>query len=97
MDIFSLIKDIQKQPALYLGHSSLNRLAGFVEGYLCAQGNIMEKTFFQNFQSWTQSYYHLDHLEKKYHWSDVIGFFCLDDRNAFERFYSLLEKYSQDR
>lgn len=92
-DMYQLLMDIKKKPALYLGKPSLQRLSHLITGYyLCLEkhGLLYEFEFFEGFQSFVQEKYKVTLTQN---WANILEFYDGDGEKTFERFFELLEEY----
>lgn len=90
-NIRDLLKDMQKRPGVYFGCKSLERLAAFLNGYMCCYGEynaISTMEWLPRFQEFIEKYYNI-HMAR--HWSEIIRFCCSTDEEAFDKFFELLE------
>ncbi|MCE7984676.1 MAG: hypothetical protein DYG89_26185 [Caldilinea sp. CFX5] len=94
-----LLQQIKKKPGLYIGNASISNLYMFLTGYQFAhrQLNIpisTEEREFQHFQPWLQEKFGLKTSQS---WSQIILFYSTDERDAFERFFNLLQEFWQHK
>ena len=94
-----LLQQIQKKLGLYIGNASISNLYMFLTGYQFArrQCNIpisTEEREFQHFQPWLQEKFG---LKISHSWSQIILFYSADERDAFERFFTLLQEFRQQK
>ncbi|MGF1524674.1 MAG: hypothetical protein ACFBSF_20300 [Leptolyngbyaceae cyanobacterium] len=94
-DLFDLIMNIRKRPAMYLGQPSVVQMRAFLAGYIFArrQSKIpqthQEQTF-SMFQSWVQEKYKISSSQS---WDRIILFFSQDERAALEQFFVLFDEF----
>ncbi|NET59094.1 MAG: hypothetical protein F6K47_24005 [Symploca sp. SIO2E6] len=92
---YNLLQKIQQTPSIYLGSCSITRLRMFLLGYGMARGKLglpltTQEKEFGGFQSWIQERYQSTTAQG---WDRIILFHCLDEGDAFYRFFELLEQF----
>lgn len=87
-----LLRDVQKNPGIYLGKKSLERLVFFLSGYMYCMDERSESTahYLPGFQEFIEEYYN---IQSVHHWSEIIRFFCVTEEDAFDEFYRLLDEF----
>ncbi len=99
-EISELLQDIKKRPAVYVGRKTFNGVSEHIEGYInCmyVRDGIYPECF-QGFQEFIEKYYDLDNnVNTNRHWSDIIKFFNPSEEGAFEEFYMLIEKFTEEK
>jgi hypothetical protein len=95
-DLFTLLAKIKAKPALYLGVPSVSDLFMFLAGYKTARSEMgqsptaAELQFYREFQPWLQAKYQITTNKS---WAKIIQFYARDDREAFDRFFELLDEF----
>jgi hypothetical protein len=94
-----VLQQIQKKPGLYIGNASISNLYMFLTGYQFARRQLnipvsTEEQEFQRFQPWLQEKFG---LKTSHSWSQIILFYSTDERDAFERFFNLLQEFWQHK
>lgn len=89
LDLYDLIRNIQKRPAMYLGRSTISNLRTFIAGYSFARRQMQipstsQEQEFSSFQSWIQQKYNVAYNQT---WDQIILFFSKDENTAFEEFF----------
>lgn len=92
------LQQIQKKPGLYIGNASISNLYMFLTGYQFARRQLnvpisAEEQEFQRFQPWLQEKFGLKTSQS---WSQIILFYSADERDAFDRFFHLLDEFLQE-
>lgn len=90
--IRELLKKIRKQPALYIGKKSLDRLSHFLSGYVCCiyeqQGIVVQPL--PGFQEYISKEFA---IQSAHGWSDILLFFSSGEEEAFDKFYIYLDRF----
>ncbi len=91
------LQQIKKKPGLYIGNPFISNLYMFLNGYQFARRQLnipisAEEKAFQQFQPWLQEKFALKTSQS---WSQIILFHSTDERDAFERFFGLVEEFWQ--
>ncbi len=94
-DYYDLLKQIQKKPGLYIGSPSISGLYMFLIGYQFARRQLSvplstQERKFREFQPWLQEKFGTATSQS---WSQLILFHAVDERDAFERFFALLDEF----
>ncbi|MGH1394909.1 MAG: hypothetical protein ACRAVC_12905 [Trichormus sp.] len=97
LDIYDLIRNIQKRPAMYLGRASISNLRTFLAGYCFARRQMKipqtpQEQHFSKFQDWIQQKFNLSSHQT---WDQIILFFSQDENAALEKFFNLFEEFIQ--
>ncbi len=91
-----LLEEIKKRPSMYIGSKSLSNLRIYIDGFLygicTTSGKENLTSFLFGFQEWIANKFDVKTMQ---HWSSIIRFFSVDDIEAFDKFYELLNEYSQ--
>lgn len=96
LDLYDIIRNIQKRPAMYLGQPSITHFQSFLAGYFFARHQLgvpeteQEKNF-TNFEAWIQQKFQITSSQS---WDKIILFFSQDDRQALEQFFELFDEFS---
>jgi hypothetical protein len=97
LDLYDLIRNIQKRPAMYLGRSTISNLRTFIAGYSFARRQMQipqttQEQEFSCFQTWIQQKYNVAYNQT---WDQIILFFSKDENSAFEEFFKLFEEFTK--
>lgn len=97
VDLYELIRNIQKRPAMYLGRASISNLRTFLSGYCFARRQMQipktpQEQQFSEFQSWIQQKFHLTSNQT---WDQIILFFSQDENTALDQFFKLFDEFTQ--
>jgi hypothetical protein len=97
LDLYDLIRNIQKRPAMYLGQPSITHLRTFLAGYFFARHQLGEpetnqEKHFDNFQTWIQEKFKIASSQS---WDKIILFFSQDEHKALEQFFELFDEFSR--
>ena len=98
MELYELIRKIQKRPALYLGQKSLSHLQVFLDGYTFArrQSGIplsdQEKEF-EGFQEWMEQRFKQPNNQS---WTKIILFYSEDEAQALDLFWELFDQFVKE-
>ena len=97
LDLYDLLRNIEKRPAMYLGQPSISQLRAFLSGYFLAKKQMgtaesAQEKHFSNFQSWIEQKFSIASSQS---WDKIILFFSQDEHKALERFFVLLEEYQK--
>jgi len=94
-DLYDLIRNIRKRPAMYLGQPTLSNLRTFLAGYTFARrqqgipATAQEQTFAE-FPLWLQKEFSTS--DPKY-WDQVVLAICPNDQEPFDLFFQLFEQF----
>ena len=94
--LFEILTKIKTKPGMYLSHSSVSDLFVFLAGYKMARRELgaspteRELVFYEGFHEFVQNCYQI-HSSKS--WAKIIMLYCADERQGFDRFFELLEKF----
>ena len=90
-----LLKKIRRQPALYIGKKSLDRLSDFLSGYVYCmyeqQGLSVQPL--PGFQEYISKEFA---IQSAHNWSDIISFFSSSEEEAFDNFYIFINRFYGD-
>lgn len=93
-ELYELLKNIKKRPAMYIGTKSIMNLKVFLDGVFYAAAYLDEQDesprFLQGFQEWIQIQYD---ISSSHHWSSILNFFSADEAEAFDLFYKRLDDF----
>jgi hypothetical protein len=97
LDLYDLIHNIQKRPAMYLGQPSISQLRTFLAGYFFArhqsgQPETEQEKQFSDFQAWVQQQFRITSSQS---WDKIILFFSQDEQKALELFFELFDTFSK--
>ena len=93
--LYGLLERIKERPGMYMGKPSITRLSILLTGYGMARSELglpvteQEKEF-GGFQDWIQERYK---ITSTHGWDSIILFYSSDEKDAFNRFFELFEKY----
>jgi hypothetical protein len=95
LDLYDLIRNIQKRPAMYLGQADLTHLSAFLAGYFFArrQSGIPEtqqEREFSEFQQWVEKKFNVTYNQP---WEKIILFFSPDDTASLQQFFILFQEF----
>jgi hypothetical protein len=91
--LVELLGEIRKRPAMYLGSEDVVKLAAFLRGFQHAlhQYEIARQdTFLRDFRDWVAKRFAVSISRS---WEGIIAFQAVDDREAMELFWKLLDEY----
>jgi hypothetical protein len=94
--LFEILAKIKTKPGMYIGYSSVSDLFIFLAGYKVARRELgvnpteRELVFYEGFHEFVQNSYQV-HSSKS--WAKIIMLYCSDERQGFDRFFELLEKF----
>ncbi|MEH2132840.1 MAG: hypothetical protein V7K86_19865 [Nostoc sp.] len=97
VDLYDLIHNIQKRPAMYFGRASISNLRTFLAGYCFARRQMgitqtQQEQHFSKFQTWIQQRFNLASNQT---WDQIILFFFQDEHTALEQFFKLFDEFIQ--
>ena len=87
LDLYDLIENIEKRPAMYLGQADLTHLGAFLSGYFFARRQIgisetQQEQQFSEFQAWIEQKFNVSYSQP---WGKIIRFFSPDETRSEER------------
>lgn len=90
LDLYDLIRNIQKRPAMYLGQPSIFYLRTFLSGYFFARHQLgrpetEQEEHFSDFQAYMQQRFKITSSQS---WNKIILFFSQDQQRALELFFN---------
>ncbi len=93
--LYDLLQRIKQRPGMYLGKSSITRLSMLLMGYSLARREVglpitKQEKEFGGFQEWIQEKFK---ITSSHGWDSIILFYSADEREAFENFFQLFEKF----
>ena len=94
--IYDVLAPIRRKAGLYIADPELTRLHAFIVGYECglARGGLTfreESPEFYGFHDWIAR--RLGYAESTSGWYKMIRGRCASEREAFDRFYELLDEF----
>jgi hypothetical protein len=97
VDLYDLLHNIQKRPAMYLGEPSISHLRTFLAGYFFARHQFGESETdqekqFSDFQAWVQQKFKITSSQS---WDKVILFYSQDEYKALEQFFALFTEFAK--
>jgi hypothetical protein len=92
---FGLLQRIKERPGMYLGSPSITRLRSFLDGYGMARAELClpdseEEQELEGFLEWIQERYK---ITSNHGWDRIILFFSADEKDAFDKFFNLVEEF----
>jgi hypothetical protein len=97
-DLFTLLEQIKASPGMYLGRPAVTDLFIFLNGYEFARSQMnieltpQEEKFYDDFQPWLQAKIGVTSVTS---WAKLIMLSCHDEQTGFERFFQLLNEFTQ--
>jgi hypothetical protein len=95
--ILDLLNEVRvKKLGMYVGRTSLSKLADFLRGYDYAIDRLhpgQEDPFLADFRDWIQEKFGTT----KHSWEDIIQMQSASDEEAVKRFWELLDEFLQQR
>ncbi len=95
--VLTLLNEMRGRPiTIYVGETSLTRLADFLRGFDYAVERLnggKADSFLGDFQQWVRRRFQTD----KYTWDGTILRHSADERAAVQRFWELLDEYLTGR
>jgi hypothetical protein len=89
--VFELLTAIRKRPAMYLGLPSIHYLQCFINGwYHRDPKSISDAELFGEFTDWIAKKYKVTSTQG---WAKIIEFWSIDEVQALELFYKLLDEF----
>ena len=94
--LFQLLDKIQVKPGMYIGGTSVTDLFMFLGGYKTARHELgipltePEKRFYREFQPWLQRRFGITTSRS---WAKILEFHCINQKEAFESFFKLLDEF----
>ena len=97
LDLYDLIHNIEKRPAMYLGQADLTHLGAFLAGYFFArrQAGIPEtqqEQQFSEFQAWIEQKFKVNYSQP---WEKIIRFFSPDETTSLQQFFILFHEFTE--
>jgi hypothetical protein len=98
MELYDLIGNIRKRPAMYLGQPSVTHLGVFLSGYNFARRQLgipqtEQEQQFSEFQGWVQQRFKVSSGQS---WDKILLFFAQDEAIALKQFFTLFDEFYQD-
>lgn len=91
--IIALLEKLRIRTAMYIGSRSITRLRTYIDGY----GHGLDDSNFDShdpeyygFQGWIERRYR---SQTSHGWDQLILFYCQDERDALDQFWTLLDEY----
>jgi len=97
VNLYDLIQNIHKRPAMYSGRPSIANLRTFLAGYCFARRELgipqtPQEQAFSKFQPWIEQKFSLaDHQT----WEQIILGFFQDEHSGLEQFFQLFAEFTQ--
>jgi hypothetical protein len=96
LDLYDLIHNICKRPAMYLGHPSLSNLRTFLAGYTFARRQqglsaTDQEEAFTTFPTWLQQQFP---SQNHPYWDQLILAACPNDRDPWDFFVQLFQEFT---
>jgi hypothetical protein len=98
--LFAILSEIKAKSGLYMSYPSVSDLFVFLAGYKTARRELgiepteLEMQFYQEFHQFIEKEYNL-HTSNS--WAKIIMLYSLDEKQGFERFFQLLEKFQNQK
>lgn len=92
-NLYYLLLEIRKDPYKYLERPTLKYLYTFMSGYIVYMNYINQEVdlaFYQDFQKFIEHKYQIN---LSMHHTDIIEFYCMDEGEAFDKYFELLDEY----
>ena len=95
-NLYTMLRQIQEVPGMYLGRPSVSDLFIFLNGYEFARSQMgqdldeEELLFYDNFQPWLQQRLGVRSVTS---WAKLIMLSCHDEQAGFEKFFGLLDEF----
>ena len=95
LDLYDLIKNIEKRPAMYLGQADLTHLGAFLAGYFFARRQscipeTQQEQQFSEFQTWVEQKFKVSYSQP---WEKIIRFFSSDETTSLQQFFILFNEF----
>ncbi len=99
LDLYDLIENIEKRPAMYLGQADLTHLGAFLAGYFFARRQFgipetQQEQEFSEFQAWVERKFNVNYSQP---WEKIIRFFSPDETTSLQQFFVLFHEFKQVR
>lgn len=97
-NLYTMLRQIQEVPGMYLGRLSVSDLFIFLNGYEFARSQMgqdldeEELLFYDNFQPWLQQRLGVRSVTS---WAKLIMLSCHDEQAGFEKFFGLLDEFKK--
>lgn len=94
--VLALLKQMRGRLGMYVGASSVIRLAAFLRGYDLAMeqcGGAAADSFLPAFRDWI----HQRFQSRQHSWEDTILLHSTDEADAVQRFWNLLDEFIKER
>ena len=94
-EVLTLLKEIRGRLGMYVGASSIVRLAAFLRGYELAMekfGGGAADPFLPAFRDWI----HHRFQSSQHSWEDTILLHSADEADAVKRFWELLDEFVKE-
>jgi hypothetical protein len=94
-DLYTLLRKIQKRPAVYIGKHSIFSLQAFLDGYYVARRDLNlppteQEQEFQEFLQWIRTRFQ---VETGQLWASILLSASEDEKSAVDRFFVLFEEF----
>ena len=91
--LYEILEKIKNRPGLYIGHKSLDRLVGFISGYIVSTFELTGQWIpFSQFREYVEYKNNINHPVK--HWSDIISQNRTQEE-AFDLFFVYLDGFKE--
>jgi len=97
-NLYTMLRQIQEVPGMYLGRLSVSDLFIFLSVYEFARSQMgqdldeEELLFYDNFQPWLQQRLGVRSVTS---WAKLIMLSCHDEQAGFEKFFGLLDEFKK--
>ena len=97
LDLYDLIRNIERRPAMYLGQPDLSHLGSFLSGYFFARRQLgvletEQEQKFSEFQAWIERKFNISSGQS---WETIILLSSPDEPSALKQFFILFNEFSQ--
>lgn len=99
LDLYDLIRNIEKRPAMYLGQPDITHLSAFLSGYFFArrQSGIpetLQEQQFSEFQAWVEQRFNVSYSQP---WEKIIRYFSSDETTSLRDFFVLFNEFVESQ
>ncbi len=91
-ELLTLLQEIERRPALFLGRKSISLFAAFLDGYYYGKYGAGQRRseLLSGFQEYVVQRYK---IKSDHRWNDIILFYELDEAQALKKFFDHFRKY----
>ena len=89
-----ILSQIKERPGTHLNDCKLENLYAFMNGYMYRifQEDDIVPEFYSGFQEYIEEIYNVTTGQ---HWTKIIDFFSNNEKEALDKFFTHLEKYTE--